>query len=141
MSEELSGDLKYTPISKIKEGSFVVIDGEPCKVVSISKSKPGKHGAAKARIVAVGLFDGVKRSIVRPVSDKIPVPIIDKREGQVVNVTGDTVEIMDIETYEYYEVSMPEDENIRKKIEPGVHVEYWMILNKPKIVSLKRTRG
>ena len=141
MSDEISGDMKYTPISKVKVGSYIVIDGEPCKVVSISKSKPGKHGAAKARIVAVGLFDGVKRSIVRPVSDKIPVPIIDKREGQVINVSEESVEIMDTETYEYYEVSLPDDENIRNKIEPGVHVEYWMILNRPKIVSLKRTRG
>lgn len=141
MSEEFQGDVKYVSISKIKEGNFVVIDGEPSKVVSISKSKPGKHGSAKARIVAIGLFDGVKRSIVRPVSDKIPVPIINKREGQVINVSGDTVELMDVETYEILEVSMPEDENLRKKIEPGVHVEYWLMLGKPKIVSLKRTRG
>ncbi len=140
MSDEIQGDIKYAPISKIKEGSFIVVDGEPSKVVSITKSKPGKHGAAKARIVAVGVFDGVKRSIVKPVSDKIPIPIINKREGQVINVSGDNVEIMDTETYDILEVSMPEDENIKKKIEPGVHVEYWLLLNRPKIVSLKKTR-
>jgi len=140
MSDELQGDVKYVPISKIKEGNFIVVEGEPSKVISITKSKPGKHGSAKARIVAVGLFDGVKRSIVRPVSDKIPVPIINKREGQVINVSGDSVEIMDTETYEILEVGMPEDENIRNKIEPGVNVEYWLMLGKPKIVSLKKTR-
>ncbi|RLE80455.1 MAG: translation initiation factor IF-5A, partial [Thermoprotei archaeon] len=47
----------------IKTGSFIVIDGEPCRVVEVEKSKPGKHGSAKARIVAIGLFDNVKRSI------------------------------------------------------------------------------
>ncbi|MGQ4892757.1 MAG: translation initiation factor IF-5A [Candidatus Njordarchaeia archaeon] len=141
MSDELQGDIKYVPVSKIKEGSFVVVEGEPGKVISITKSKPGKHGAAKARIVVLGLFDGVKRSIIKPVSDKIPVPIINKREGQVINVSENTVELMDTETYEILEVSMPDDENIRNKIEPGVHVEYWLLLNRPKIISLKRTRS
>ena len=140
MSEELSGDVRYVPISKIKEGHYIIIEGEPCKVVSLSKSKPGKHGSAKARIVAVGVFDGVKRTIIKPVSDKIPIPIISKREGQVVNVMGDTVEVMDSETYEVIEMRMPEDENLRNKIEPGTYVEYWVMLGKPKIVSLKRSR-
>ncbi len=140
MSEDISGDVKYVPISKIKEGHYIVIEGEPSRVVSISKSKPGKHGSAKARIVAVGVFDGVKRTLIKPVSDKIPVPIIEKREGQVINVSGDIVEIMDSETYEVLEMRMPEEETLRDKIEPGIYVEYWVMLGKPKIVSLKRTR-
>ncbi|MHA1590689.1 MAG: translation initiation factor IF-5A [Candidatus Njordarchaeales archaeon] len=140
MSDELSGDVKYVPISKIKEGHYIIIDGEPSKVVSISKSKPGKHGSAKARIVAIGVFDGVKRTIIKPVSDKIPVPIISKREGQVINVMGDTVEVMDAETYEVIEMRMPEGEDLRNKIQPGTYVEYWVMLGKPKIVSLKRSR-
>ncbi|MHA1615754.1 MAG: translation initiation factor IF-5A [Candidatus Njordarchaeales archaeon] len=140
MAEEISGDVKYVPVSKIKEGHYIVVDGEPSKVVSISKSKPGKHGSAKARIVAVGIFDGVKRTIIKPVSDKIPIPVISKREGQVINVMGDTVEVMDSETYEVIEMRMPDDENLRSKIEPGTYVEYWIMLGKPKIVSLKRAR-
>ena len=138
--EELSGDVKYVSISKIKEGHYIVVEGEPSKVVSISKSKPSKHGSTKARIVAVGVFDGVKRTLIKPVSDKIPIPIIQKREGQVINVMGDIVEVMDSETYEVIEMSMPEDESLRRKIEPGIYVEYWVMLGKPKIVSLKRTR-
>jgi len=140
LGEELQGNVKYVSVSKIKEGHYVVIDGEPSKIVSISKSKPGKHGSAKARIVAVGVFDNVKRTIIKPVSDKLPVPIIQKREGQVINVMGHTVEVMDSETYEVLEMSMPDDETFRKKIEPGTYVEYWVLLGKPKIVSLKRTR-
>ncbi len=138
--EELQGDVKYVSVSKIKEGHYIVIDGEPSKVVSIAKSKPGKHGAAKARIVAVGVFDGVKRTIIKPVSDKLPIPIIQKREGQVINVSEDIVEVMDSETYEVLEMRMPEDPDLRNKITPGIYVEYWVMLGKPKIVSLKRTR-
>ena len=41
---------EQTEIGKIKEGRYIVIEEEPCRVVSIATSKPGKHGAAKARI-------------------------------------------------------------------------------------------
>ncbi len=140
MSDELQGNVKYVSVSKIKEGHYVVIDGEPSRVVSIAKSKPGKHGAAKARIVAVGVFDGVKRTIIKPVSDKLPIPIIEKREGQVINLSEDIVEVMDSETYEVLEMSLPDDPSLREKIQPGTYVEYWLMLGKPKIVSLKRTR-
>jgi len=123
-------------IGSLKVNSLIIIDGEPCKIVSMEKSKPGKHGAAKVRVVAIGLFDGVKRSIVSPVDATVEVPIVDKRVGQVVAVT-DTVQLMDTETYEVFEVPLPVEEDIRKKLEPGVQVEYWQVLNRRKIVRVK----
>ncbi len=139
--EELRGNVKYVSVSKIKEGHYIIVDGEPSRVVSIAKSKPGKHGAAKARIVAVGVFDGIKRTIIKPVSDKLPIPIIEKREGQVINLSPEgTVEVMDSETYEVLEMRLPDDPSLRDKIQHGTYVEYWLMLGRPKIVSLKRTR-
>ncbi|HJJ86967.1 MAG TPA: translation initiation factor IF-5A, partial [Methanocorpusculum sp.] len=41
---------EQTEVGKLKEGRYVVVDDEPCKIMSISISKPGKHGAAKARL-------------------------------------------------------------------------------------------
>ena len=123
-------------LGNLKTGSLIVIDGEPCKIVSIDKSKPGKHGAAKARVVAIGLFDGVKRSVVSPVDAVVEMPIVYKRVGQILSIS-DTVQLMDSETYEVFEVPLPEDESLRSKIEPGVNVEYWLILGKRKIVRIK----
>ena len=111
----------------LKEGSLVMLEGEPCKVVSIEKSKPGKHGAAKARVVAIGLFDGVKRSMVGPVDMKIEVPVVDKRTGTVLALTPDYVQIMDSETYEVIEAPYPTDEKLRSKLAEGVEVEYWKV--------------
>ncbi|MDD1654883.1 MAG: translation initiation factor IF-5A, partial [Methanomicrobiales archaeon] len=45
---------EQTEVGKLKEGRYVVIDDEPCKILGIATSKPGKHGAAKSRIDAVG---------------------------------------------------------------------------------------
>ncbi|GIU70960.1 MAG: hypothetical protein KatS3mg003_0439 [Candidatus Nitrosocaldaceae archaeon] len=30
-------------LGSLKEGSYIVIDGEPCRIVSYEKSKPGKQ--------------------------------------------------------------------------------------------------
>ena len=124
-------------VGSVKEGQYIIIDGEPCKVVELEKSKPGKHGSSKARIVAVGVFDGVKRSIVSPVDARIEVPVIEKRSGQVISTTPDTVQIMDLETYETFETPMPEEEELRGRIANGVEVEYWKILGRVKIVRVK----
>lgn len=125
-----------TDLGSLKPGNLVVIDGEPCKVVSIEKSKPGKHGSAKARVVAIGIFDNVKRSIVGPVDSSIEVPIITKKNAQVVAIT-DTVQLMDLESYEIFETDIPKDEELKEKLEPGVNVEYWEIMGKRMIVKVK----
>ena len=39
-------------IRTLKVGRYIVIDDEPCKLVEYTTSKPGKHGEAKARMVA-----------------------------------------------------------------------------------------
>ncbi|MEM2703014.1 MAG: translation initiation factor IF-5A, partial [Candidatus Bathyarchaeia archaeon] len=90
-------------VGDLKEGQYVIIDDEPCHIVEITKSKPGKHGSAKARVVALGVFDGVKRSFVKPVDAKVDVPMIEKRSGQVLAVLPGNVQLMDLETYEVFE--------------------------------------
>ena len=64
---------ELSEIRNLKVNRYIIIDDEPCKIVSISTSKPGKHGEAKARIEAIGVFDGQKRSIVKPVKHKVHV--------------------------------------------------------------------
>ena len=40
-------------VRELKVGRYMLIDEEPCKIMEITMSKPGKHGEAKARIVAI----------------------------------------------------------------------------------------
>ncbi len=128
---------KPVELGSLKVGSYVMVEGEPCRIVSYTKSKPGKHGSAKARVVAIGVFDDVKRSFVKPVSAQVEVPIIEKRGGQVIALLPSTVQVMDLETYEILETPMPE-EDIKGKLASGVEVEFWRILDRTKIV---RTKG
>lgn len=127
---------KPVDLGSIKEGSYIVIDGEPCRVVQVDKSKPGKHGSAKVRLVAINIFTGAKKSYVGPADSRIEIPIIDKRAGQVIAITPNMIQLMDLETYETFEVENI-DEEIRGKLQPGVEVEYWKVLGKTKIVRVK----
>ncbi len=126
----------YAELGSLKVGNFIVINGEPCRIVEMSKAKTGKHGSAKAHVVAIGIFTGNKRTLVAPVSQRVEVPIIDKRNAQVIAVTGDTVQLMDLETYETFEVDMPGEEDIRTKLEPGAEVEYWVVMGRRKIMRV-----
>jgi len=123
-------------LGSLKVGSYIVIDGEPCRIVSYDHSKPGKHGSAKARVAAMGVFDGSRHSLVSPVSANVEVPLIDKRSGQVISISGQALQLMDLETFEVFETSSIEDE-IRDKIRQGGEVEYWKILDRIKIVRVK----
>jgi translation initiation factor 5A len=124
-------------VGSLRVGGYMMIDNEPCRIMDITKSKPGKHGSAKARIVAIGVFDGQKRQFVKPVDSNAEVPIIDKRPGQVFAVNPTGVQIMDLETYEYLDAPYPEEEEIKAKVAPGVEIEYWKILGRIKITRAK----
>jgi translation initiation factor 5A len=128
---------KPVDVGSLRVGGYMIIEGEPCHIVDIQKSKPGKHGSAKARITAIGLFDGVKRSFVKPVDLGAEVPIIDKRMGQVFAVNPTGIQIMDLETYAYLDAPYPDDPELKPKLIAGAEIEYWQILGKVKIVRVK----
>jgi len=112
-----------------------VIDGEPCKVLDITCSKPGKHGGAKARIEVVGIFDKRRRSVVKPASTEIDVPIVEKKTGQVVAITGETVQIMDLESYETFDCTIPDE--LKNSMAQGSEIAYWVIMDKKLLVGAK----
>ncbi len=105
----------------IKTGRYILIEGVPCRIVEIEMSAPGKHGAAKMRITAVGIFDGHKKTLLKPSSADAEVPIIAKKKAQVVSITGSIVQLMDLETYETYELPVPE--GMKDSISAGNEVE------------------
>ena len=116
---------KITTLNELKVGSFVLIDNVPCKVVSITHSKPGKHGAPKIRLEAIGLVDERRRSIVQPADARVEVPIIEKRNAQIISITPDKTKanVMDLESYETFDIDIPEE--FREKVSEGATILYW----------------
>ncbi|TEU13388.1 MAG: translation initiation factor IF-5A [Hadesarchaea archaeon] len=126
---------EMTEIGKLKEGRFVVIDDEPCRIVGFSTSAPGKHGHAKAKVDAIGIFDSQKRSIVRPTSAKVEVPIIERGGAQVLAIIANNAQLMDLKTYETFELPIPM--TLRGEVREGVEVEYIQALGRRKIERVK----
>lgn len=120
-------------VRELKEGRYILIENEPCKILSIQTSKPGKHGEAKARIDAVGLFDGGKRSIVHPVKHKVQIPMIDKRQAQVLSVQGSEVQLMDMTTYEVF--TLPIEDELKEVIQPQKEIQYMDAMGRKKIIK------
>jgi len=128
---------KPVELGAIKVGSYVMVDNEPCRIVDYTKSKPGKHGSAKARVVAIGVFDGVKRTFVKPTGAQVEVPLIEKRSGQVLALLPNAVQLMDLETYDVFEAPFPEEEDLKGRLANGMEVEYWRIMGRLKIQRTK----
>ena len=129
--------IKKSEAKSLKPGAYFLIEGEPCRVVSIEKSKPGKHGAAKANIVAIGFFDNRKRNVIMPADRMVDVPLIDKTSATVIADMGETFSLMDSESYETYEVPKPTDDEIASKIELNVSVEVWDVMGRKIITRVK----
>jgi translation initiation factor 5A len=120
---------EQTEVRDLDEGSYVMIEDTPCKITSYSTAKPGKHGSAKARIDATGVFDGKKRSLSQPVDAKVWVPIINRKQGQVIDVRNGELQVMDLETYENF-VMRAEDADV----EADDEIEFLQYEQQRKIV-------
>ena len=112
-------------IRTLKVGRYIVIDDEPCKLVEYTTSKPGKHGEAKARMVAIGLFDKQKRSLVHPVKHKVHVPQVDRRKAQIWANMGAEVQMMDLETFETFNIPLSDiPDKFHGDMEPGNEIVF-----------------
>ena len=119
MAEEESYNLKSA--KEIGKGSFILIDGIPCRIVEIETSAPGKHGAAKSRITAVGIFDGAKKTLLLSGHGEVPVPEILKKRAQVVSITEGSAQLMDLGSYEIFDSVIPPD--LKGTVKAGGEVE------------------
>ncbi len=118
---------KIQSVGSLQKGSYVILEGAASKVADMQISRPGKHGHAKVRLTAVGLVDEKKRIVVMPGHDNVEVPIIEKKSAQVLSIQDDTANVMDSETYETFDLKIPEE--LKDEVVEGVNVMYWVILN------------
>jgi len=114
--------LKIINATEAKVGTNIIADETPCTIKSIDISKTGKHGHAKCRIEAVGIIAGQKKVFVIPGHNRLEVPLVDKRKGQVLSIS-DKISVMDLESFETIDVPCPEE--IKSQLQENATVEYW----------------
>lgn len=128
-------ETKLASVGSLQKGSYIVIDGVACKIVSTATSRPGKHGHAKVNMMATGILDGKKRNMVLPGHDNVDVPIIEKKTAQVLSINGNIANIMDSENYETLDLEIPED--MKEDCKAGVEILYWEILDSKVMKQIK----
>src|SRR3989338_7356958 len=126
--------LKIIDATQIKTGTVFMVDGVACNAKSNDISKTGKHGASKCRIEAIEIFSGKKKITAIPGSTRFEVPMVEKRRGQILSISGDKVSVMDLESFET--IDLPFIEEVKDHLAPEKQVEYWDVEGKKAIIRV-----
>lgn len=129
------GDRKQANVGSLKKGNYVIIDGVACTVKDVQTSRPGKHGHAKCRVEAVAMIGDQKKIMVAPAHDKISVPIITKHSAQVLSISNNVANVMDMESYENFDLKIPDE--LKSQVGEGKEVVYWRILGEKIMKQMK----
>ncbi|MFW6233225.1 MAG: translation initiation factor IF-5A [Nanoarchaeota archaeon] len=111
--------------TEVKKGTNILIDNEPFTVKKLDISKTGKHGHSKVKIEADAIFKTKREVFVVPGHEKLQVPSLSKRKGQILSIEGDIASVMDIETFETLEMKIPEE--LKSELSENMNVEFWEI--------------
>ncbi|MBT4135141.1 translation initiation factor IF-5A [Candidatus Woesearchaeota archaeon] len=130
-------DVTMAEIGKLKEGRYIVVNGEPHIISNMQKSAPGKHGHAKYRVEAKNMFTGNKTVIVMTAHAHIEVPNLRKQKANVLSVSGTSAQIMDMESYETFDLEIPEE--LQAQVEAGKIILYWQIMGKKIMKEIVKT--
>ena len=114
---------KVIEATEMRVGTYIMIDGVAHQVKKMDTSKTGKHGHAKVRFEANSILTGKKKVQVIPGHDRFEVPMIDKRQAQVLSVSGNIASVMDNESFENYDLAIPEE--LGESVTGGTVIEYW----------------
>ena len=127
--------IKQQEISELKVGSYIMMDGAPCKISKMDRSAPGKHGHAKYRLEAIGILDSRKRTTIMSGHNKVQVPIIEKKDAQVLSISGDKAQVMDLETYETFDLAVPQE--LKGQVKANQKVLYWDVVGTKVLKQIK----
>ena len=119
-------DTKQASATELKQGKYVIFDGKCCVVRSMQISKPGKHGHAKCRVEGICLKDDSKIIKVMPGHERVEIPLVEKKKAQVLSIAGNKATVMDSETFETFELLIPDE--MKEKVKEGKEVSYWVMI-------------
>lgn len=110
--------------NQLKQGGYVVLDGHPCKITNIARSKPGKHGHAKVVVTGTDIFTSKKHDAGVPAGHSMDVPVVKRTSYMLLNVGREGwLTLFDLSTgQEKIDVRLPEGflgENMREKFREG----------------------
>ena len=102
-----------TDTNRLKNGSLVMIKGNPCKVTDVSTAKPGKHGSAKVILKGKDILTAKVYECTYHAGDMVDAPIVKRQEYTLVNIDENTLELLDQNGEIKADINLPEDEHLK----------------------------
>ncbi len=127
-------DRSFGQMNDLRVGKYVIADEHPCRVMSIDHAKTGKHGAGKNMVVCISIIDGSKHSIMKPSDADVEIPIVERKRAQVVTISGENAQLMDLTSYETFDTIIPEE--MRQEIEVGKEIQYMEVMGRKLLMRM-----
>ena len=130
----MSGEKIFAEAKEVKVGKYILIEGEPYKICKMDMSAPGKHGHAKLAITAASMFKDSKKNISLPSNATVEIPIITRKNSQIISINGNTAQVMDMETYEMSDLTIPNE--FKNDVGEGKMAELICAMGRCQIVKI-----
>jgi len=139
-----AADTTPAQCSSLRKGGYVMLKGNPCKIIDMSTSKTGKHGHAKVNMAGVDIFTGKKYEDMSPSTHNMMVPVVKREDWQLMSIddgflflmndNGDTRE--DIGE-DQVDAEVLDEINKKLEAEEDMQVTILKAVGKEKVVAVK----
>ena len=109
----------------LRTGMTVRIDGSVYLLTDCEHVKPGK-GSAFSRIRLKHIHSGSIIDRTYKASDKVEDIRVERRDSQYQYTDGIFYYMMDMETYETFDLEIPEE--LKDQVKEGVEILYWALM-------------
>ena len=128
-----------TDTNRLKNGSLVMIKGNPCKVTEVSTAKPGKHGSAKVILKGKDILTSKVYECTFHAGDMVDAPIVKRNEYTLLNIEDTTLQLLDANGEMKEDVNLPEEEHLK---EVAGNIKEWFDEGKNEVlVTVLATLG
>jgi len=121
------GEVKVQKAGTLREGGYIMMGDTPCIITSFEMSKTSGRGVARARIEGQSILSGRKIVELFSSADNAQVPIVEKKNAQVLSISGDNANVMDSESFETFDLKIPEE--LKDQVKEGDTVLYWVVMD------------
>jgi translation initiation factor 5A len=101
----------------LKKGECIIINNGIYKITRKEVVAVGTHSHSKTKIYVVPIEGGGEKNYIYNHQDKVEIPEIENRVGQIISIGENSLQVMDTKTYETLEVLS--NQEILDKAEEG----------------------
>jgi translation initiation factor 5A len=141
-------NVSFKKASALRKADVVLLkNNNPCKIVEMSTSKTGKHGAAKVHLVGLDIFTGKKHEALCGSTDDVTMPDLDKVDMLLKEIKPDgTLVATDRSGETFADIKVPAgqlSDNLKKAHEAGKPLSLCVVccMGKRVVTTYKEKRN